>query len=455
MKPLVVIHGWSDESQSFIPLAGAIKDKKKNQRQVEQIWLGDYVSLDDDVRMKDLAIGLQRAWKDRKLPGDPRSTDVIVHSTGGLVIRDWMYRYYTSAGLRPPVRNLVMLAPANFGSPLAHKGRAFYGRVLKGFKSKKRFETGTHILKALEMASTYSWDLAQKDRFGRNVFQPAGVCATVIVGNTGYGGISSLANEDGSDGTVYVSSANMNCAYLKIDFPSLPREPHAYPLKQSKGTTAFLVVDNHNHSSVALKDPEHAGNKDVLANIEKAINISNAQEFNAWVKTCAARTKSVMDAYANKRDEYKQGFQNTVFRVRDDQGFDVKDYVVEFYQDAEKSVFDRVAELFNKKAVSNVHAYKDNPAFRSFMINCTQLYKVVNKEGECLRISFSAMPDINDDKTVVGYRTFEEDDIDYLELGPQKLKEYFIPNRTLFIDIILTREQKKELFTLNKLNDVQ
>ncbi|MEJ2043100.1 MAG: hypothetical protein P8X74_21930 [Reinekea sp.] len=36
----------------------------------------------------------------------------------------------------------MMIAPANFGSPLAHKGKSFIGRVTKGFNGSKVFETG-------------------------------------------------------------------------------------------------------------------------------------------------------------------------------------------------------------------------------------------------------------------------------------------------------------------------
>jgi len=48
MKPLVIIHGWSDEADSFLPLARAIE--QRTGRPVESLWLGHYVSLDDDIR---------------------------------------------------------------------------------------------------------------------------------------------------------------------------------------------------------------------------------------------------------------------------------------------------------------------------------------------------------------------------------------------------------------------
>lgn len=452
MKPLVIIHGWSDDCTSFLPLANAIESVAR--RPVEKLFLGNYVSLDDDVQMKDLVRALTHAWRKEKLPTDPGSVDVIIHSTGGLVVRDWMHTCYTSQNLKPPIGNLVMLAPANFGSPLAHKGRAVYGRVLKGFNSAKRFQTGTHILKALEMGSPYSWDLAQRDRFDSNALNATGVRTTVIVGNSGYGGVSSLANEPGSDGTVYVSTANLNCAYIDIHFPAGDRAPKVKAMKTSRGECAFLVMEGFDHSSIALKAAAHKDNDVLLANIITALDIGNATDFRKWIAQCEHKTAEVMKTHENATDDYKHGFQNTVFRVRDDHGFHVLDYVIEFYHDVERGFADRLATLFNRKAMSKVHAYGDDSAYRSFMIDCTALYKIIHTEKEALRISLSAMPDLNDEDTLVGYRSFGNTDIGQVDLKPADIPAFFTPNRTLFVDITLTREQKDELFWIRNVRDV-
>ncbi|MGV8364783.1 alpha/beta hydrolase, partial [Pseudomonas aeruginosa] len=101
----------------------------------------------------------------------PRTVDVVVHSTGALVLRDWLTRHFDPASA--PVKRFLMLAPANFGSPLAHKGRSFIGRVLKGWN---RFvgQTGTQVLKGLELGSPYSWQLAERDLFGAEAWYGAG-----------------------------------------------------------------------------------------------------------------------------------------------------------------------------------------------------------------------------------------------------------------------------------------
>lgn len=450
MRPLIILHGWSDEDVSFMPLADAIE--RITGRMAEHLWLGNYVSLDDDVQMSDLVDGMNRAWKDAGLPTRPRATDVIVHSTGGLVIRDWIATEFTEQGRMPPIRNLVMLAPANQGSPLAHKGRAFYGRVLKGFTSRKRFQTGAQILKALEIASPYTHELARRDRFGTSPFRPGGLRATVIVGNTGYSGISSLANEDGSDGTVYVCTAQLDCAWMSVNFPSLPDKPHVSAVHSTKDETAFLVVDGHNHSTVALKDSGHPGNDALLQQIKFAIEIPNAKAYRRWIKDCRQATAKVMQKHNTDRDTYKHGYQNTVIRVRDHAGFDVTDYVVEFYRDAASGDRDRFATEFNRRVLTKVHAYKDNSALRSFLINCTELHRLLTEEGHYLRISLSALPDFNDDKNMVGYRSFEDEDIDCLRLNQKELKAIFVPNRTLFIDIMLTRERKREVFALKRMD---
>ncbi|MEZ5489659.1 MAG: alpha/beta hydrolase [Gammaproteobacteria bacterium] len=453
MKPLVIIHGWSDEAESFRPLADAIE--QSTDRSVENLYLGNYVSLDDDVQMADLVQGLARAWKQQRLPEESRGADVIIHSTGGLIVRDWLDSEYAIRSLKPPVNNLIMLAPANIGSPLAHKGRAFYGRVFKGFKSKKRFNTGTHILKALEMASPYSWRLAERDRFTNNLFSATGVRTTVIVGNTGYKGIKSIANEPGSDGTVYVSTANLNCARVDIHFPSGDRKPKVKAIKDSKGKTAFLVVDDCTHSTVAYKDDNATARKSVLNAIVEALGITNAEDFDRWVDACTSNTNKVMKKYAEESRDYKHGFQNTVFHVHDDQGFEVQDYVLEFYHDTDAGDKDELAEDFNKKAIRKVHAYGDNAAFRSFLINTDRLNEVLNKHNKNLCISLSAMPDLGDDNNLVGYRTFGDQDIGEMVLTPAQVREFFQPNRTLFVDITLTREQKDELFWIRNRADLE
>ena len=114
------------------------------------------------------------AWCDKGLPRDRRSVDMVVHSTGALIARNWMTTFFKPD--MNPVWNLVMLAPANFGSPLAHKGRSLIGRGAKG--EGWSMQVGQHLLRDLEIASRFSWELAMRDRFaGSRGMGPAAHCA--------------------------------------------------------------------------------------------------------------------------------------------------------------------------------------------------------------------------------------------------------------------------------------
>ena len=153
-RPIVMLHGWSDVPASFESLAKLLRAQLQG-RAISIIQLADYLTMEDEIRFDDIVSAMETAWRRNELPTEKGSVDAIVHSTGGIIIRDWLQRNY-----RPddaPIKHLVMLAPANFGSPLAHKGRSLASRIWKGLIGKRTqgaaFETGTRILKGHEILS--------------------------------------------------------------------------------------------------------------------------------------------------------------------------------------------------------------------------------------------------------------------------------------------------------------
>ena len=455
-RPIIILHGWSDTSVRFEPLARFLRAELGCD--ISIIPLANYISMEDEVRFDDLATAMQAAWKRHELPTGKGSVDAIVHSTGGLVIRDWLQRHYSPECA--PIKHLVMLAPANFGSPLAHKGRSLIARVYKGFIAKRPvgepFETGTHILKGLELASPYTWRLADRDRFGYGgtMYQPGNVLCTVLVGNKGFRGIKAIANEDGSDGTVRLSTANMDCVRIKAVFPADPDDVGHdvfYDMEASCGSTAFGVMDGYNHLSITLShraDRSLAWVKNrtrsdstLLAHIVEALTVTD-DDFHAWRDQLAESNKALLPKAATRSDE-KHGFQNTVVHVEDQYGVGVGDYLLEFYE--KDDVKGRIAEFVHASAIRKVHVYSDDPSYRSIYVDCTRLGKTINEVGEFLSVSLTASPEL-DERTPVGFTTLGDDGIGGIRIKREDIDKFFVPHRTALVTLQLTRQQSKETF---------
>ncbi|HEX2200455.1 MAG TPA: hypothetical protein VHH93_00310 [Gammaproteobacteria bacterium] len=118
-NPVVLVHGYSDKGESFKPWKKVLVD---NGYQVEDVSICSYESLTNEVTIKDLAEGFDRALRIQAGLKDAEKFDAIVHSTGMLVIRSWLTTYNQR---RERLNRLIGLAPASFGSPLADMGRSF------------------------------------------------------------------------------------------------------------------------------------------------------------------------------------------------------------------------------------------------------------------------------------------------------------------------------------------
>ena len=84
-RPLVLIHGYSAEGTAFDPLREALQRKGVN---ATDINICSYVSLNNEITIKVIAEGLDRAYRNHNVLRDENEEfDAIVHSTGMLVLR--------------------------------------------------------------------------------------------------------------------------------------------------------------------------------------------------------------------------------------------------------------------------------------------------------------------------------------------------------------------------------
>ncbi len=193
----------------------------------------------------------------------PFSLDLIVHSTGGPVVRHWLNYYLNDVCNgdleKCPVRSIIMLAPANFGSRLAAQGKSALAKLFKGGVA-NGFQTGANILDGLELGSPALWRMAHRDLFASRSIYPCvpekGPFVYIFSGTGTYGDLKGLvavgANEDGSDGTIRASSASMDS--VKITASYTGAKPDVQAIRQQNSPYAFRLVPGVNHSEIVPRD---------------------------------------------------------------------------------------------------------------------------------------------------------------------------------------------------------
>jgi len=336
----VIIHGWSDSSESFKQLKNYLI--KEEFGTVKTVLYADYESREDHLKFEDIVDGLNDQFMKQGIIDEDgvkkANINVICHSTGGLVIRHWIWRYYSSneqcSGdiANCPVKKIVMLAPANFGSHLAHRGKSFFSSLVKGrWKFGDFLETGKGILEGLELGSPYQWRLAhgdlicEKPYYNRNQVQ-----VTILVGIEGYGGVAKVVNKPGTDGTVIIAGTSLDSAKLRLDFSKpAPADaeqdyaPYQWAVEDPQGDFAFGVLEGLDHGSVVGEsaDPE----KLVCQLLTEALSVKTAKEFGAFAQKVEALTKATYVKTAKPR------FQQFLVHAVDDQGSSVNDFTLDFF----------------------------------------------------------------------------------------------------------------------------
>ncbi|HSH74711.1 MAG TPA: hypothetical protein VLA09_03325 [Longimicrobiales bacterium] len=492
---VVILHGWSDKSDSFENLARYLKGAGFR---TVPIFLGDYVSLRNDVKIDDVAKRMEEVIAERMaLPkSSPRrlgpAFHLIVHSTGGLVARRWISRYY--AGRACPVQNFVMLAPANFGSKLAHRGRSIGGRLLKGLKT--GLETGDEMLYALELSSPFQWELARDDLFshsganGRAVFYSGDkVRPFTIVGTHPYQSLAaSLLNENGSDGTVRVAAANLDARGITIDFTGGRLEnPKKTPWKRRGGEVPFplAVLPDRDHGSIVHPDePGYSRDPEAQARLGElicqALQVRSAQEYGRIAVEWAQLSHESTRGYAgSSRDA--QGVRNRFFRKQgvsgqyfhehyqlhvraiDEFGEPIPDYFVTFMPETKKKKmfglrdsFTAESLFFHEEVLADVHRHRREPANLCMYLD---RYDLMRADGfyarlrphQAAKVAFTVTA--ADPGERVSYFTRSRTGrrgIIGLHGKDSKDNRWLKRHRTHFVELIIPRIGREDLFELRR-----
>ncbi|OGX13796.1 MAG: hypothetical protein A2351_00735 [Omnitrophica bacterium RIFOXYB12_FULL_50_7] len=440
-KPVVILHGYSDHSSSFQPLARFLSD---NGFKIVDLWLADYLSMFDELSIHDLGQAMGKALIDQGIPQLPKSFDLIAHSTGGLVVRSYLAQYYYGHPDKCPINHLLLLAPANFGSPLATLGKSMLGRIFNGRDWDHLFQTGTRILQALELASPISWELARTDLFDPQnpLFMPKNIYTTVLIGSESYGGLKDLTYENGSDGTVRVSAANLNARYYRLNFqpfnvPLLEEIPRQYE------PIAFGVLYGFNHGSIVNPLNSNQDASPLGEIILNSLQIDSEQAYQEHIGRLAAMTERTFitgQSHANLKNQSYHEYQNFIVRVYDQYKEMIPDYFLEFFQKDDPD--DKVMDKIHSEILEKVRVYSEDASHRSFLFDITDLKKeILDKGGEVsLNITVAAK------SKRISYCNPQQ----ALLVASQGENLFITPNATTFFDIKIDRLQSSEVFKLKK-----
>jgi len=432
--PLVLIHGYADSAAAFNPWRSLLE---KRGYDVTAIHACNYRSLTNEVTIRDIAEGFDRALRMQAGLGADEPFDAIVHSTGMLVLRAWLTAY---AGRRERLKHLIGLAPATFGSPLAHKGRSWLGAMFMGNRElgPDFLEAGDRVLDGLELASRFTWDLAHEDMLGEDTFYgPTKRTPYVFVfcGDAPYSGLKKLASEQATDGTVRWAGCALNTRKIVLDLTQDPERPgsekrvRVAPWKNAD--SPLVPVSGKNHGTI-MSDP----GLELASMVQAALGVSSGAEYSRWNEDAARRTAGTMKAM-NK-------WQQFVVRAIDERGDPITDYNVQLFT---RTARGKSAEV--RPFDMEVHNYRGDESLRCFHVNLDRIgldrlenlwVRVIASSGSQL-VGYqgygSAWAD--EEPRMAGEPKWDAE-LDISSLVDDKGVKFFYPFTTTLVEIRLNRE---------------
>lgn len=243
-RTVLFVHGWSVRNTDTY---GELPDRLRSEARrdpalgidVKELWLGEYISFHNEVRIPDIARALDAAVR-RELGARARDGFAcITHSTGGPVVREWLQRHADPAVAR--LSHLIMLAPANFGSALAQLGHSRLARLRTMFEG---VEPGFGVLDWLELGSPENLAL-NLELLGGGARRRSGATLPFVLTGASidralYDHVNAYTGEPGGDGVVRAAAANLNFGHVVLR-QEAPR-PAGAKARQAQGATAPLLA---------------------------------------------------------------------------------------------------------------------------------------------------------------------------------------------------------------------
>ncbi|MGE4399947.1 MAG: hypothetical protein AB7D29_10550 [Campylobacterales bacterium] len=438
---LVFIHGWSVTSLStYGELPEAVQTQASLvglEVEIENIYLGEYISFHDEVMLDDIARAFDKARQD-KLGNELFAC--ITHSTGGPVVRLWIELFFKNNLSACPLTHLVMLAPANHGSSLAILGKGRLSRIKAWWDG---VEPGVGVLNWLQLGSNGQWSLNDswlEYKYNNDTFFPFVLCGETI-DNHFYDFLNPYLVEAGSDGVIRLAGANLNYTVISL-VQNCNAEPidavvdgtsiKAFPLElkgdiKTPQKCAFEVIADASHSGDKIgimASVKKESNKPVVESIIGALKVTKAEEYELISQNMSKKTTEIQ-----KADRYVM----LVFEVKDNYGNLVND-------------FDMLLLAGND--------YKPSELPKGFFVDRQKN----SMSGRLVYyINFDKIKEIKDGK--IGIRIIARPDEGFSHYAPAEfrldglvLDKLLKPNQTTMIDVTLIRRIAENTFVLEKLD---
>ncbi len=435
-NPLILVHGYGSSGDAFSKWRAALLAAG---RKVEDISIGNYVTLNNEVTVDDIATGFDYRLHERGLDRTP--FDAIVHSTGMLVMRAWLTASNTSVSRRGLLKHLVALAPATFGSPIAAKGRSLLGRIFEGNKhlGPDFLDSGDLVLSNLELGSEFTWDLAHKDLIDTKLYGPNNDTPYVFVfdGTDDYGKIAEIfmpGEQLGSDGVVRWSAVALNTRKITLNL-GVPKGGLQWADWSNLLDIPLIPVAGLNHNQIMSEPPQ-----ELIDLVMAALKVNSQADFASFHNVNVANAAVVKQAKA-KLD--KDRWQQFVVHAVDSHGNGITDYSIQIVAKSADGKSETTLTDFEE----DVHPYAADKSYRCFHVKLDRLPDKVSGKKLFARIIAST------GTKLVGYQGYGSgSSAASPDFGPVDLDlsgydgstpgnpSLFYPFTTTLIEIILNRE---------------
>ncbi len=439
--------------------------------------MGRWISLNDGISIDDISFTLERALTASRYKHLLESGfHVVIHSTGAVVIRNWIRLFDRKPS---PIYNLVHLAGANFGSGLAHIGQgqlARWGRIVQGV------ERGVRVLEELEFGSWKTLDLHLDFlQAGSDMWEDYRIQEFCMVGSQTLGELRMVpvryVKEDSADNTVRTSAANLNFNYItvapideafgiklreirrhvehRIADDKLPIQYYRYDASQlathrREIPFAVLYETAHFGRGIGIVDGQK-NRRRVLPLLTGAL--SQPHDADAYRDTVGAWHQHSVETFGragklkgrltewNPQAQY-EGHAQLVFRVRDQFGGDVEHHDITFKSRGPRS------QLRLERLIEDKHVNRLNPGTVTFYLRLQKFRTQPEGAGWVNLLDRIASLDFE----ITGYEA-RSGDIHYLPLTitlrPTIVRRIIQPFHTTLIDVTLLRLPSEKVFALS------